>query len=392
MLNQIETNCEPETAGFWMQWKESATPCYFPSLTERSVVQSGHLERKFDLGMRKYHQNTTREEAHLDILTAWSILLQLYTGNASISFGLTGQLGRSRLCSTIVDRDTTVRAIRNILGEGLARSENYQEVGFYNSPLFHGLDTRPFCNTAVILNATIPSGSDTTPLRLHIPDTEHAAEARLIYSNAFLEEDDAADVVNTFQQVLGEVIKNPTAVYSGIQVLHPDSSRKLFQWNDVAPTSVDRCVGELFEEQAGRTPANIAIQANDARFTYEELESTSRKLALALQTRSVGPEDVVLLCFPKSAWAVVAMIAVVRAGATMLFFDVTHPMARLQEIQSEVQAKIMLTAPQYADMWDWTGAEVLAVHSDSVDCLPLESQLILDVRPSNSLYLIYTSG
>ena len=85
-------------------------------------------------------------------------------------------------------------------------------------------------------------------------------------------------------------------------------------------------------------------------------------------------------------------MAVVRAGATMLFFDVTHPMARLQEIQSEVQAKIMLTAPQYADMWDWTGAEVLAVHSGLVDGLSLESQVISNVQPSNSLYIIYTSG
>ena len=387
MLNQMETNREPDTQSFWTQWKEAATPCHFPSLTERNVAQPGLLERKIDLGiLEQHHQNTASEEVHLDILTAWSILLQLYTGNACISFGLTGRLGRSRLCSAIVERDTTVRAIRNILREGLARSENYQEVGFYNSPLFHGLDTRPFCNTAVILDTTVQSGSDTTSLRLHVD------EARLTYSTAFLEEEDAADVVNTFQHILGEVIQRPTAVYSEIQVLHPDSSRKLFQRNDVAPTSVDRCVGELFEEQAGHTSANVAIQASDASFTYEQLERATRKLALALQARSVGPEDVVLLCFPKSAWAVVAMMAVVRAGATMLFFDVTHPMARLQEIQSEVQAKIMLTAPQYADMWDWTGAEVLAVHSGLVDGLSLESQVISNVQPSNSLYIIYTSG
>lgn len=393
MLNQMETNCEPETRSFWTQWKEAATPCYFPSLTERSIAQPGHSEQKIDLRVwKQYHQNTTREEIHLDILTAWSILLQLYTGNASISFGLTGQLGRSRLCAAIVDRDTTLRAIRNILGEGLARSENYQEEGFYNSSLFQGLDTRPFCNTAVVLNTAISPGNDTTSLRLHIPDTENAAEAQLIYSNALLEEDDAADVINTFQQVLGEVITRPAALYTEIQVLHPVSARKLFQWNDVAPTSVDRCVGELFEEQAGHTSANIAIQASDASFTYEELESTSRKLALALQKRSVGPEDVVLLSFPKSAWAVVAMMAVIRAGATLLFLDVTHPISRLQEIQSEVQAKIMLTAPQYADMWDWTGAEVLAVNSGLVNSLPQESPLISNVRPSNSLYIIYTSG
>ena len=285
-----------------------------------------------------------------------------------------------------------MKKVRSMLREDLNRSENFRVSDLKSNPLFPVSDGRPFCNTAVILDTTIPPRDDDMAVRLHLQESNHAAKAKLIYSREYVGEDDAADIVNTFQQVLSEVIKKPAALYSELQVLHPSSSRKLFEWNAMAPASVNRCVGELFEEQANHTSTNTAIQASDASFTYAELESASRKLALALQAKSIGPEDVVLLCFPKSAWAVVAMMAVVRAGATMLFFDVSHPVARLQEIQSQVQAKIMLTAPQYVDLWDWTDAEVLAVNSGLVDSLPDNSLLASAIRPNNALYIIYTSG
>lgn len=393
MLHQVEVDREPETTSFWTQWKEDATPCYFPSLTENNVARSGHSEQDVDLEiLERHHQNLSGEETRLDVLTAWSIVLQLFTGNASVSFGLTSQSGGSRLCSAMVDRDTTVKTVRSMLREDLTQSENFRVSDLNSNPLFGVLNGRPFCNTAVIFDATIPPGEDDMAVRLYLHEPNHAAEAKLIYSRACLGDDDAADIVNTFQQVLSEVITKPAALYSELQVLHSNGSRKLFEWNAVPPTSVDRCVGELFEEQANHTSTNMAIQASDASFTYAELESASRKLARALQAKSIGPEDVVLLCFPKSAWAVVAMMAVVRAGATMLFFDVSHPMARLQEIQNQVQSKVMLTAPQCADVWHWTGAEVLAVDSVLMDSLPDNSLLTSTVRPNNLLYIIYTSG
>ncbi|KAI0588838.1 HC-toxin synthetase [Pyrenophora tritici-repentis] len=393
MVHQVEVAREPEMASYWTQWKEDATPCYFPSLIENSVARSGHSEQNVILHILKRHyRNLSDEETRLDILTAWSIVLQLFTGNASVSFRLTSQSGWSRLCSATVERDTTVETVRSKLRAGLTQSENFRVSDLNSNSGFLELNGRPYCNTAVTFNTTSPPDDDDMAICLHLHESNHATEAKLIYSRTFLEEDHAADIVSTFQQVLSEVMTKPTAIYSELQVLHPISSMKLFEWNAVAPASVDRCVGELFEDQANHASTNMAIHASDASFTYAELESASRKLALVLQAKSVGPEDVVLLSFPKSAWALVAMMAAVRAGATMLFFDVSHPMARLQEIQNQVQARIMLTAPQYADAWDWTGAEVLAVDSGLIDSLPDMSLPTSAVRPNNSLYIIYTSG
>ncbi|KAH5402212.1 hypothetical protein HBI32_167770 [Parastagonospora nodorum] len=393
MVHQVEIDREPEITNFWTRWKESATPCYFPSLIDGNAARSGCSEQYVGLDILKsHHQSLSSEGARLDIMTTWSIVLQLYTGNTSISFGLSSGSGLSRLCQASVDGDVSVKTIRRRLEEDMRQSEDFQVPELINDTMIMGAGGDPFCNTAIIFDTASPAEDDDVAVRLHLHEHTHSIEAKLVFSRTFLGEDDAADIVNTFQQILGEVASKPTALNSELQLIHPISSRKLFEWNSMVPSSVDLCVGEVFEEQAYNTSTNMAIHASDESFTYAELERASRKLAIALQAKFVGPEDVVLLCFPKSAWAVVAMMAVVRAGATMLFFDVSHPIARLQEIQNQVQAKIMLTAPQYADMWDWSGTEVIPVNSALLDRLEDYSLLTSTVKPNNSLYIIYTSG
>jgi non-ribosomal peptide synthetase component F len=393
MVHHVEIDREPGITNFWMRWKESATPCYFPSLIDSNAARSGRSEQHVRLDILKsHHQSLSSEEARLDIMTAWSIVLQLYTGNTSISFGLSSGSGLSRLCQASVDRDISVKTIRRRLEEDMSKSENFQVPELVGDAMIMGAGGDPFCNTAVLFDTASPAEDDDIAVGLHLHEHSHSTEAKLVFSRTFLGDDDAADIVNMFQQILGEVAAKPTALNSELQLIHPLSSRKLFEWNSMVPFCVDLCVGKVFEEQAHNTSTNMAIHASDESFTYAELERASRKLAIALQAKSVGPEDVVLLCFPKSAWAVVAMMAVVRAGATMLFFDVSHPIARLQEIQNQVQAKIMLTVPQYVDLWDWSGTEVIPVNSALVDSLEDYSLLTSTVKPNNSLYIIYTSG
>ena len=72
MVHQVEVDREPEISSFWSQWKENATPCYFPSLIENNFARPGHLEQNIDLGiLEKQHRNLSGEEVCLDVLPAW---------------------------------------------------------------------------------------------------------------------------------------------------------------------------------------------------------------------------------------------------------------------------------------------------------------------------------
>ncbi|ETN41090.1 uncharacterized protein HMPREF1541_03025 [Cyphellophora europaea CBS 101466] len=402
MILQSPIDVEIGIANFWKQWQEEAEPCIFPTLVQTELAEASHAELSIELGKseQSLHGLVTsglHSRVEVSLVTAWAIVLKAYTSNASISLGLTnaltGPFPSARLCSLSIDRDDKVSSLSRMVQTELFGSDRYQTNEITSVPLFWTADGRPFCNTALSLGLRSAPLHDAIDIAVDFEITPQQVTARLSYSRQCLDESQAADLAATFSEVLNSSLENPNTTYSELSLVHQSSLTRLFTWNQSVPASIDKCVGDLFYEQSQERPGNIAVHSSDAQLSYTELEVATNKLAHALQARGVGPETIVLLCFPKSAWAVVAMIAVIRAGGTMLFFDASHPTARLQEIQAQVQSKIMLTCSQYEEMWDWTGAEVLIVDQSSVDALPSPTTTVTtSVTPSNMLYIIFTSG
>ena len=86
----------------------------------------------------------------------------------------------------------------------------------------------------------------------------------------------------------------------------------------------------LFEEQAARTPDATALIFDDNRLTYADLDTRANRLARYLVRLGCGPEHVIALALPRSIEMVVALLAVVKAGAAYLPLDVSYPIQRLE--------------------------------------------------------------
>lgn len=59
--------------------------------------------------------------------------------------------------------------------------------------------------------------------------------------------------------------------------------------SSTVPYPVDRCVRELFSEQAARTLDAVALQFGDLELRYARLEARSNRLARRMLVSSVGP-------------------------------------------------------------------------------------------------------
>ncbi|KAI1626476.1 hypothetical protein EDD37DRAFT_349340 [Exophiala viscosa] len=401
MGSQLTSNPTTAATDFWQRWQAHAEPCVFPTIVDTTRAAKGIASLSLPVEPRvlsRLRNVSAQHRTPVEVVfaTAWALVLNTYTGNASVSFGLVSQRSEgcgARLCAASTVSSDTVLAISGTIERDMEQTDHFQAANLADIPALRTTDGKPFCSTALSFDAAVGDPDSHFDLRMEVQLSQSNPTTNLVYSLSCVEQVLASDVVATFHQALGEVVQNPNARLSGLDLVHPKSLERLFSWNNEMPKSVDRCVGDLFGEQARMHPSNMAVHSSDKGFTYEELDRLSNALALELQSKGIGPEAVVLLCFPKSAWAVVAMIAVVRAGGTMLFFDAAHPKARLQEIQGQIQSKIMLTAPEYSEMWSWTESEVIIVDRNSVESLPRPDRpLRLDVTPSNMLYIIFTSG
>lgn len=111
-----------------------------------------------------------------------------------------------------------------------------------------------------------------------------------------------------------------------------------------APLTVNKTLHRLFAEQVAVHPHAQAVEAWDGTFSYNDLDTLSKNLALQLVARhDVHAEDIVPFCMKKSKWVPVAVMAIFRAGGACAALDPAQPHAQLLELADQVAAKVIVT-------------------------------------------------
>ena len=75
---------------------------------------------------------------------------------------------------------------------------------------------------------------------------------------------------------------------------------------------------QFFEDSASVYPNAIALEQDEIKYTYAEVEHTANKLAHFLQAEGIGPEDKVAILLPRCALVPVMMVGVLKAGAAYI--------------------------------------------------------------------------
>lgn len=178
-----------------------------------------------------------------------------------------------------------------------------------------------------------------------------------------------------------------------LDLLSAEQRAQIFSRNAEVPAVISSTAHTLIHNQMASHADAPAVDAWDESFTYAELDLLSNRLAHDLRRRGLGPEAFVALCFDKSAWTVVAMLAVMKAGAAMVFLDKDHPEARHNNILEQTRAQVILVSPTFEAQWLGKPLSVLPVSRSTLEALPEQSCAPeTDVQPENALYAIFTSG
>ncbi|MEU1192933.1 non-ribosomal peptide synthase/polyketide synthase [Streptomyces sp. NPDC005859] len=153
-------------------------------------------------------------------------------------------------------------------------------------------------------------------------------------------------------------------------------------------------IADLLAAQAARTPDERALVFGDRTLTYAELDAAVNRMARLLADRGAGPERVVALGLPRSLDTVVALFAVLRAGAAYLPLELDHPADRLSLMLADARPLLLLTTRAVSATLDGDLARVLL--DDPATERELAGQSDAPVRLRFSLehpaYVIYTSG
>ena len=170
-------------------------------------------------------------------------------------------------------------------------------------------------------------------------------------------------------------------------------------YNDTAQDVPATTLPALFEAQVRRTPDNTAVVFEDTTLTYAQLNARANRLARLLIERGVGPEQFVALAVPRSVEMIVAVLAVLKAGAAYLPIDPDYPPARIKLMLDDAQPACLVTTAATA-LPDTGGLPVIVLdHADTVEALrhhadadPDDADRIAPLHARHPAYVIYTSG
>lgn len=194
-----------------------------------------------------------------------------------------------------------------------------------------------------------------------------------------------------------------------IRSISDEDLSTVWSWNANVPDTADTCVHDLISDIATRHPNLPAICAWDGELTYRELDILSTKVAFYLVCQGVRPGTIIPLCFEKSMWTPVAMMAIMKAGAASATMDPSDPEARLRTVVQQA----FLHSKKHFILSSQTNVELsrrLSQKGDSFES-PEEEQAIIVipetivkeiiqepilppimVQPDDLLYVAFTSG
>jgi natural product biosynthesis luciferase-like monooxygenase protein len=190
------------------------------------------------------------------------------------------------------------------------------------------------------------------------------------------------NLIRHFDKLTNEFVRDADQSLRTIDYLSEEEKHKLLvTFNDTAAAyPKDKTIVDLFEEQAAKTPDNIAVVFEDRELTYRELNEKSNQLARYLRDNyDIQPDDLVGIKQERSEWMIVSILGVLKSGGAYVPVDPAYPQERVQAIVEDSKCKVLL------------GIEELTRFQKSQGEYSVE-QVRTAAESNNLAYVIYTSG
>lgn len=161
------------------------------------------------------------------------------------------------------------------------------------------------------------------------------------------------------------------------------------------PHTTATTIPDAFTRIATAAPERVAVTDGTTRLTYRELDAHAAKLAQGLHARGVTPGDRVGVCLDRTAELVIALLAVLKAGATYVPVDPAYPADRLAHTAQDAGIGVVITRhPEFPTVPGCTPTSP----DDLLDAAgPAAAPLSTTAptaghTPDTPAYVIYTSG
>ncbi|KAL4869849.1 hypothetical protein BDV12DRAFT_195858 [Aspergillus spectabilis] len=424
----LQQNSAGDSINYWTKRLENAEPSYLPSAgnnTEKPSLRRVSLELDNIEALQRFRDTHGVTLANIAQL-AWAVVLSRYIGSRDITFGYLSN-GRDApiagihemvgpMINLMVTRihlataGTVVEVAKQVQDDFLdAFSHQRASLGDIQHALH--LSDRSLFNTTLIykpkpimdvqakrsLEIESLAGEDPTEydVQVKIVADDKSISLDLEYATTFMNEGSARRLLGGLKRALASIGDNPQSTIDDLDIIPAAEIELLHRWNRSISDTIPGSVPDKIHQQALSQSSAQAVCGWDGGLTYGELTELTDRLAHYLSSLGVREEVMVGLCFNKSMWNVVSMLAVLKCGGVVVPLGVQLPVQRLKHILNETGAPVVLTMAHHASKFsDITSTTVLTVDSEFLESLPAAAHPLNtpSLTSDSAAVVIYTSG
>ncbi|MEU5647227.1 amino acid adenylation domain-containing protein [Streptomyces milbemycinicus] len=253
--------------------------------------------------------------------------------------------------------------------------------------------------------APVPTGTARFDLAFELTEEQGVSGGiggQLEYSADLFTEASAAVIAERLVELLRKATAEPDRPLSRLDALLPEEATRLLgTWSGSDAQAPEAgTLPELFAARVALDPDRTALLATGVGpVTYGELDERANRLAHHLISLGVGPEDTVALVLPRTVEAVVAVLAVLKAGAAYLPVDPAYPQDRVDYVVDDARPATVLTTVERAGAFQRTEGILALDAPETAAALaaapahdPTDTDRRARLTPQHPVYVIYTSG
>ncbi|WP_282785930.1 non-ribosomal peptide synthetase, partial [Nocardia sp. CC201C] len=221
-------------------------------------------------------------------------------------------------------------------------------------------------------------------------------DVHLHYAVDLFDEATARDVLAAFERVLRAMIADPRCAAGDVELLSVAERGLLLSDRNATVRPLPReTLADLLDRRAELDPDAVALRFEGDALTYAELAARANRLARGLIAAGVGPDDIVGVTAHRCFDMVIALHAVVQAGAAYLPVDPEHPVERIAHVLATANTTLVLTVGG-VDLPPVDGVrylDVAAAEPSAPAAGPItDAERRTPLRPDNLAYVLFTSG
>lgn len=412
---QSRQSVDPKVEAYWVsEYTEPAPPLELPLDRPRPVLKSyrgaTHVAKISAEASRRIKKAGAQRGSTLfsTLLGGFQALLARLTGQSDIVIGIPAAAQSSLNGKTLVGHCVNFLPIRMKLtgdpaiGDLLAQSRRKLLEAFEHQSYTYGTLVRklaiprkpsrlPLIEAQFNLErvgeklnlhgldaqvAQSPKRFVNFDLFLNMVESSEGLEIYCDYNTDLFDDATIARWLRSYEALLLAFTDDASRPLSQLPMLSAsDRDTLLYSWNATAAEYPrTKCVHQIIDEQALRTPEAVAASFESDCISYRELSFKSNQLAHWLRYNGAGAGTLVGISIEPSLEMLIAILGVLKAGAAYVPLDPHYPQERLAFIRQDAGLQIVLTR----DNWpDFAGQPNTSPTS---------------VAPDQNAYVMYTSG